>query len=80
MSTRLPGRDGRLDRGAEALPSTVPSSAALRYYDLAHELRGDHSHAGTTRTIVTQVAEFAIEIGMLPIPVRQGHNGYVVNS
>jgi len=29
---------------------------------------------------LTQVAEFAIEIGMLPIPVRKEQNGYVINS
>ena len=37
-------------------------------------------HAGTTRETLTQVTEFAIEIGMVPIPVLKEHNGYVVNT
>lgn len=38
------------------------------------------AHAGTTRETLTQVTEFAVEIGMVPIPVLKEHNGYVVNS
>jgi 3-hydroxyacyl-CoA dehydrogenase len=38
------------------------------------------AHPATSDDTLTQVAEFAIEIGMLPIPVRKEQNGYVLNS
>jgi 3-hydroxybutyryl-CoA dehydrogenase len=38
------------------------------------------AHPTTSDDTLTQVAEFAIEIGMLPIPVRKEQNGYVLNS
>ncbi|CAG7580057.1 MULTISPECIES: 3-hydroxyacyl-CoA dehydrogenase [Rhodococcus] len=38
------------------------------------------AHAGTARKTVTEVTEFAIEIGMVPIPVRREQNGYLVNT
>lgn len=38
------------------------------------------AHSGTSRETLTQVTEFAIEIGMVPIPVLKEQNGYVVNS
>ncbi|GAA3524843.1 3-hydroxyacyl-CoA dehydrogenase [Aeromicrobium panaciterrae] len=38
------------------------------------------AHASTTRTTLTEITEFAIEIGMMPIPVRKEQNGYVVNT
>lgn len=38
------------------------------------------AHAGTTRHTLTEITEFAIEIGMTPIPVRKEQNGYVVNT
>jgi 3-hydroxyacyl-CoA dehydrogenase len=38
------------------------------------------AHSGTARETLTQVTEFAIEIGMVPIPVLKEQNGYVVNS
>lgn len=38
------------------------------------------AHPGTSRTTLTEVAEFAVEIGMVPIAVRKEQNGYVVNS
>jgi 3-hydroxyacyl-CoA dehydrogenase len=38
------------------------------------------AHSGTAKETLTEVAEFAIEIGMIPIPVRKEHSGYVVNS
>ncbi|MFD0441321.1 3-hydroxyacyl-CoA dehydrogenase [Streptomyces chartreusis] len=34
----------------------------------------------TSRQTLTVVTEFAIEIGMVPIPVRKEHSGYLVNS
>jgi 3-hydroxyacyl-CoA dehydrogenase len=38
------------------------------------------AHRGSSTETLTEVAEFAIEIGMMPIPVRKEHNGYVANS
>lgn len=38
------------------------------------------AHSGTARSTLTEVTEFAIEIGMMPIPVRKEQNGYVVNT
>ncbi|ANY22158.1 3-hydroxyacyl-CoA dehydrogenase [Gordonia terrae] len=38
------------------------------------------AHPSTARATLTAVTEFAIEIGMTPIPVRKEHNGYVVNT
>lgn len=37
-------------------------------------------HAGTLRDTLSEVTGFAIEIGMVPIPVRQEHPGYVANG
>jgi len=38
------------------------------------------AHPDTSKETLTEVSEFAIEIGMIPIPVRKEHNGYVVNT
>ncbi|WP_319456470.1 MULTISPECIES: 3-hydroxyacyl-CoA dehydrogenase [unclassified Mycobacterium] len=38
------------------------------------------AHPATSNETLTEVTEFAIEIGMIPIPVRKEHNGYVANS
>ncbi|MFE2069589.1 3-hydroxyacyl-CoA dehydrogenase [Streptomyces sp. NPDC059467] len=38
------------------------------------------AHPGTATETLTEVTEFAVEIGMLPIPVRKEQNGYVVNT
>lgn len=38
------------------------------------------AHSGTSSKTLTEVTEFAVEIGMLPIPVRKEQNGYVVNT
>jgi 3-hydroxyacyl-CoA dehydrogenase len=38
------------------------------------------AHSGTAKETLTEVTEFAIEIGMMPIPVRKEHNGYVANT
>lgn len=38
------------------------------------------AHPTTADDTLTQVTEFAIEIGMLPIPVRKEQNGYVLNT
>lgn len=38
------------------------------------------AHAGTSLETLTAVTRFAIEIGMLPIPVQKEQNGYVINS
>ncbi|MFD0440275.1 3-hydroxyacyl-CoA dehydrogenase NAD-binding domain-containing protein [Streptomyces chartreusis] len=38
------------------------------------------AHPGTSQETLTAVTEFAVEIGMIPIPVRKEHGGYIVNS
>jgi 3-hydroxyacyl-CoA dehydrogenase len=38
------------------------------------------AHSGSSEETLTEVAEFTVEIGMIPIPVRTEHSGYVVNS
>ncbi|MDW8803305.1 3-hydroxyacyl-CoA dehydrogenase [Streptomyces scabiei] len=38
------------------------------------------AHPGTSPQTLTEVTEFAVEIGMLPIPVRGEQHGYVVNT
>ena len=37
-------------------------------------------HAGTSEATLAAVTRFAIEIGMVPIPVAREQNGYVLNS
>lgn len=38
------------------------------------------AHAGTERETLNALAEFAVEIGMVPIPILKEHSGYVVNT
>jgi 3-hydroxyacyl-CoA dehydrogenase len=38
------------------------------------------AHAGSSTETLTEVTEFAIEIGMMPIPVHKERSGYVVNA
>jgi 3-hydroxyacyl-CoA dehydrogenase len=38
------------------------------------------AHAGTAQQTLEDVTRFAIEIGMVPIPVAKEQNGYVLNS
>ena len=38
------------------------------------------AHAGTNEATLTAITGFAIEIGMVPIPVQKEQNGYVLNS
>jgi 3-hydroxybutyryl-CoA dehydrogenase len=38
------------------------------------------AHPTTSDATLTQVLEFAIEIGMMPIPVQKEQNGYVLNT
>lgn len=38
------------------------------------------AHSGTAKSTLTQVVEFGLEIGMLPIAVQKEQNGYVLNT
>src|SRR5829696_389125 len=38
------------------------------------------AHSNTSKDTLTKVTAFAIEIGMVPIPVLKEHNGYVANA
>jgi len=59
-----------------------PKFCALHFANLiwALNLAEVMAHAGTTRETLTAVTHFAIEIGMVPIPVLKEQNGYVLNS
>ena len=38
------------------------------------------AHPGTAEATITAITRFAIEIGMVPIPIQREQNGYVLNS
>ena len=38
------------------------------------------AHASTSEATLTAVTRFAIEIGMVPVPIQKEQNGYVLNS
>jgi 3-hydroxyacyl-CoA dehydrogenase len=38
------------------------------------------AHPGTADSTLTEVTEYCIEIGMIPIPIRKEQHGYVVNT
>ena len=38
------------------------------------------AHGGTSEATLTAVTRFAIEIGMVPVPIQKEQNGYVLNS
>lgn len=38
------------------------------------------AHSGSSKDTLTEVTEFAIEIGMVPIPLRKENHGYVINA
>lgn len=38
------------------------------------------AHPGTSEETLAEITRFAIEIGMVPIPLRKEQNGYVINS
>lgn len=38
------------------------------------------AHASTAEQTLRSITRFAIEIGMIPVPVRKPQNGYVINS
>ncbi len=74
-STLLP-RDFAEDTGR---PSQY---CALHFANLiwAMNLAELMAHPTTSEETLTEVAEFAIEIGMVPIPVEKEQNGYVLNT
>lgn len=38
------------------------------------------AHAGTAPETLTAITEYAIEIGMIPLPVQREQNGYIINT
>ena len=38
------------------------------------------AHPGTSRETILAITQFAIEIGMVPVPLQKEHNAYVINS
>jgi len=38
------------------------------------------AHPDTSRETLVAVTEFAVEVGMIPIPVRKEHSGYAINA
>jgi 3-hydroxyacyl-CoA dehydrogenase len=37
-------------------------------------------HAGTDPAVFEQLLTFAVDIGLVPIPIRKEHDGYIINS
>lgn len=80
-----PRRDQLLDTSPQGLrlghrPPGEVLRTALRHRDLAMNFAELMAHPGTSRATLTQVGEFAVEIGMMPVPVLKEHNGYIVNA
>ena len=38
------------------------------------------AHPGTSRETILAITQYAIEIGMVPVPLKKEHNAYVINS
>jgi 3-hydroxyacyl-CoA dehydrogenase len=62
----------------QRLTFTTDLAAAVAHADLVIEAVPEIPDVKTS--VYKEMAEFAIEIGMMPIPVRKEHNGYVANT
>ncbi len=74
--------------------STLPPSALAGFVDRPRQFLALHfaigvweanigevmGHPGTDPAVFERVLEFAEEIGLVPIPIRREHSGYVINS
>jgi 3-hydroxybutyryl-CoA dehydrogenase len=71
-----------LPRDFAAATGRPAQYCALHFANLIwrHNLAEVMAHPGTARETLATVTHFAIEIGMVPIPVQKEQNGYVLNS
>jgi 3-hydroxybutyryl-CoA dehydrogenase len=74
--------------------STLPPSALARFVDRPERFLALHfaigvwdanigevmGHPGTDPSVFDELLVFAAEIGLVPIPIRKEHGGYVINS
>jgi 3-hydroxyacyl-CoA dehydrogenase len=74
-STLLP-RDFAAATGRPAKYCALHFANLIWHLNLAEIM----AHPGTDLETLTAVTHYAIEIGMVPIPVRKEQNGYVLNS
>jgi 3-hydroxyacyl-CoA dehydrogenase len=74
-STLLPGQFAEATGRPEKF-------CALHFANLIWSLNAAEvmAHQGTAKTTLENITRFAIDIGMVPIPVEKEHNGYVMNS
>ncbi|WP_433885735.1 3-hydroxyacyl-CoA dehydrogenase [Pseudomonas vranovensis] len=71
-----------LPRDFAAATGRPDKYCALHYANLIWRLNMVEimAHPGTAERTLSEVAEFAIETGMVPIPVQKEQNGYVLNT
>lgn len=89
MAPHLPDQTILATNSSTLLPSTFADATgrpekfcALHFANLIWSLNIGEimAHPGTSRETLTAVTRFAIEIGMVPIPVQKEYNGYVCNA
>lgn len=71
-----------LPRDFAAVTGRPEQYCALHYANLIWRLNQVEimAHPTTAQRTLSEVAEFAIETGMVPIPVQKEQNGYVINT
>ena len=89
MAPHLPDHTVLATNSSTLLPSTFAGDTgrpdkfcALHFANLIWSLNIGEimAHSGTSMQTLTDVTRFAIEIGMVPIPVQKEYNGYVCNA
>lgn len=89
MAQYLPAHTLLATNSSTLLPSQFAASTgrpaqfcALHFANLIWSMNVAEvmAHPGTARETLVAVTRFAIDIGMVPIPVRKEQNGYVINS
>jgi 3-hydroxyacyl-CoA dehydrogenase len=89
MADLLPGRTIIATNSSSFLPSQFAEVTgrpeqfcALHFANLIWimNLAEVMAHPGTAEETLVCITEFAIQIGMVPIPIKKEQNGYVVNS
>jgi 3-hydroxybutyryl-CoA dehydrogenase len=89
MASLLPARTIIATNSSTLLPSQFAEYTgrpekycALHFANLIWALNMAEvmAHSGTSEATLTAITGYAIEIGMVPIPVQKEQNGYVLNS
>ena len=89
MAQHLPDHTILATNSSTLLPSTFAEDTgrpekfcALHFANLIWSLNIGEvmAHSGTSMQTLTEVTQFAIEIGMVPIPVQKEYNGYICNA